>query len=496
VVAAAIAMTVVAAIAWNLNRSGTWPAVSPATPAPTSATRAPLLQSSVAVLPFANFSGSQEDYFADAMQDAVIGELARVKDLRVISRTSTLPFSKSGKSAGEIARALNTENLLEGSVTHAGDRIRVQVKLIRAGADERPVWSEVYEREARDVFALYGEIAGAVAMQVDSRLAPAVKAARRGTARQVDPEIYKLYLRGVYQLHKGGEEGFTNGIKLLREALEKDPGDPLPYAGLALAYATRAHDRLGTPEDLELARAAANKAVQIDPNVADAYAGLALINLYDDWDWASAQKNFERALALNPSLAETRRHYAWLLVTQRRFDEAFAQQSRARDDDPLDGVKQSDVGWTELLMGRVDAALKDTRKGVELAPENAAVYQPLGNVYLKKGMFREALETHRKMVKMSPEYEGLLARTLILAGRKEEAQPIMDRLKKDPSSDAAYCLAIAYAALGDKDETLRWATAMRDRRFIWTPWLGTFEELAGMRGDPRFQKLLASLKLK
>lgn len=446
------------------------------------------VEHAVAVLPFASFTKGDDEYLSDAMQDSIIGELARVKNLRVLSRTSTLPFKKGDKSATEIAKILNADHLVEGSVARAGDRIRVEIKLIRTSPVEAQVWSQAYDRDLRDALSLYGEIAGAVATQVDSRLARAAQQVRSQPARKVDPEIYKLYVRGLYQLHKGGEDAFKAGIALMRQAIENDPTEPLGYAGLAQAYALRVHDGLASPDDIVLAKAAATKAASLGGDTAEMYAAFAMLHQYGDRDWKAAEENFRKALDLNPSLAEIRRQWSWHLMSYERGEEALAEMRRARDTEPTDSILYSDIAWHLQILGRTDEAFVEARRALEMDPKSPNNVLVAGLVYLKKGMFDDAIDLYRKG---GAEYEPFLAYALVVAARNTEAETIIEKLKK--TDGAAWVLAEIYAARGDKDEAFRWLEKARTDG--WAPWFGIFDEFAPLRGDPRMAKFRASINM-
>jgi Tfp pilus assembly protein PilF len=254
-----------------------------------------------------------------------------------------------------------------------------------------------------------------------------------------------------------------------------------------------AHSPAGTPEVLEIAKASARKALAIDPELPEGYASLALIKQYDDWDWNGLEHDFRRALELNPTDAELRRHYSWYLMLFKRPDEALAEMRRARADDPLGGVYYSDLGMQLAMQGRDDEALAEARRGVELDPENYNNLYGLGTVYRKKGMLDRAIEVDRKLVKVEPLFKWTLAYSLALAGRGAEAQPIVDEMRRATDSWSAYGLAHVYVAKGDKDEALRWLEVARQRRCVWMPWVGVGAELVPLRGDPRFVKVLAAI---
>ncbi|MBK9088855.1 MAG: protein kinase [Holophagales bacterium] len=458
------------------------PAAVPASPATAPRT--------IAVLPFASVPATDETFDADALQDGIIRSLARFEGLRVISRASTASFRGTTKKTTEVATSLGADELVRGTVERAGSRLRVELALFRVVPEVTKVWSETYDRDASDVFRLQDEIAAAVAAHVDARLAGS---ATPTPARKVDPVIYELYLKGKFQVGKGTEEGYRKGVALLREANERDPSDPLPYAALSIAYVELAHSPWGKPELLEIAAASAKKAISIDPDLPEGYAASALSKQYGDWDWHGLEQDYRKALALNPSLAEIRRHYAWYLMMQKRGAEALAEMRRARADDPLGSVYYSDLGWLLQIQGRYDEALAEARRSVQLEPEGGNNLLVLGLVLASKGMFEEAVEVHRKLAKVDPSLAWALAHTLVVAGREQEALPLIERMRKTADAMSAFGLGWVYAAKGDKDEALRWLEIARQQHQIWTPWIGLNVELAALRGDPRFVALLGKI---
>ncbi|MCM2316453.1 MAG: tetratricopeptide repeat-containing serine/threonine-protein kinase, partial [Thermoanaerobaculia bacterium] len=467
------------------------PASSVSSAAPASAVATPL--SAVAVLPFTSISGAEDEYLAEGMQEAVIVELGRIEQLRVVSRTSASAFRKTDKSATEIAKALGVDELVEGSVQRTGDRVRVQLKLVRTVPEEKQIWAETYDRQLSDVFALYGELAAAVASRVDPRLAGNPNVATAKPVRRVNPEIYRLYLKGKFQIQKGTEEDFKRGIAYLREASEIDPSDALPYAGIAIAYALFAHSPAGSSEVLGIGEAAARKAVSLDPELAEGHAALALLKQYNSWDWKGLEQDFLKALELNPTDAELRRHYAWFLMCHKRGDEALVQMRRSRQDDPMGGIFYSDTGWILYILGRDDEALIEARRGVELDPENVNNLMVLGLVCLRKGMPDEAIEHHRKVMKLDPNGKWMLAYSLGITGRKAEAQKLIDAMLRGQDAESAFGLGWAYIARGDRDEALRWLEISRQRHAVWVPWVGVDPEFASLRGDPRFTAILTKI---
>lgn len=463
----------------------------PASASPAVTARAPAPVTRMAVIPFANLSGAADDYFVDGMHDAVIAELARFRQLHVVSRTSVMQYKNEKKPVADIARALGVDDVVQGSITRTSDRVRIEVRLIGTRPRERQIWSRVYERPAEDVLDLYKELASTIAEQLQAHPG----AGSDAKPRKVDPEVYRLYLEGMFNLRKETPEGFERGLACLRQANEKDPGDPLPYSGLASAYLTRAHNPAGSPDDVSLAKAAARKALELDPTLAEAYVSLTLVKLFSDWDWTNLEQDFRHALELNPTLADTHKNFGWYLLLLHRNEEALAEAKRAREADPLSGVWSADIAWILLDCGRLDEGLVEARKAEQLAPNNPYVLYPLGALYARKGMFREAIAAHEKMAAVDPSWRWGLGHTLALAGRRAEARKIANDLERAPTGFDAWGLAGIHAALGENDQALRWLELGYNRRLVWMPWLAVDPTLASLRGEPRFRDLANRLKV-
>ena len=358
---------------------------------------APRIQS-LAVLPLENLSGDKEqDYFADGMTEELITNLAKISALKVISRTSMMQYKGTKKPLPQIAKELNVDALIEGSVLREGGQVRITAQLIQASTDQH-LWAESYQRDLRGVLALQGEIAGVIAEKVRAVVTPTERA-RLGSARPVNPETHEAYLKAMFYLYKKTPEGFAKGLALLQQAIEKDPTDPLPYAGLALAYPIIYHGPGGTippREGFPRARAAALKALELDESSAQAHLALAAIKFYFDWDWTGAEKEFRRALELNPNLPEAHAHYGWYLHVFGRFEEGLAEGKRAVELDPLTSVYTAWVGWMYLNAHQDDKAIAEARKALELDPNSPDALFVLGIAYAQKGMFEQGIAASQK----------------------------------------------------------------------------------------------------
>jgi serine/threonine-protein kinase len=452
---------------------------------------------SLAVLPLANLSGDPEqEYFADGIHEELIANLAKIGALTVISRTSVMQYKEARKPLPEIARELGVDAVIEGSVRRVGDQVRITVQLVEA-ATGRHLWAESYRRELRDILALESEVARAIAQEIKIALTPEEET-RLADARPVNPEAYEAYLKGRYHWSNITEEGFWKSIDYFQQAIEKDPSYAPAYAGLAQSYLFLGQ-LLPPREIMPKARAAVTKALELDDTLAEAHTQRALIKM-KDWDWVGAEKEFRRALELNPKDALTHLYYAQFLNTVGRHQEALAEAKRAEQLDPLSPFISANVIVRYGILGEYDQAIEQSRKALELNPNFWLTHSTLAGVYRKKGMYDEAIAGYRKAASGSGAYPWPLAHlayTYGLAGRRREGLEILFQLKE--LSEQRYVrpdmIAHAYAGLGQKDEALQLLEKAHEMheldayRFVVR---GAFEPL---RDDPRFQELLRRMNL-
>ncbi len=450
---------------------------------------------SIAVLPMVNLSGdAAQEYFADGMTETLTSDLAELGGLRVISRTSAMTYKGSRKSSSEIASRLKVDALLEGSVLRSGSRVRVVTRLIEASTDTH-LWSRTYERDLRDVLRMQSDLALAIAREIKVAITPEQRA-RLAVRRSVKPEAYEDYLKGMFHLNKFTPEGFSRGTAYLQHAIEEDPADPAAYAALGLGYAIMAHD--GFPEEFARAKAAARKSLELGGPVPEAYATLGMVELYFDWDFASAGRDLQRALELAPNLAEARRAYSWYLLLAGRAEEGLAEMRLAEDVEPLVPIFPNDLGWQYLRHGDLDAALAEAHKALELDPNFAETLALEGCVYLNKKMYREALAAHQRAAAANPAWRWELARTYARLGQKARARKMASEITRNPAPMDQWGLAAIYTELGDHDEAFRWLEEAYRSRLSWLPWdhvhgppgvVSAIDMFAPLRADPRFQDL-------
>lgn len=445
--------------------------------------------SSIAVLPLENLSGDPaQEYFTDGMTDAIVTDLAQISSLKVISRTSVMRYKGTRKPLPEIAKELGVDGIVEGAVIWSGERVRVDAQLIEASSD-RHFWAKSYERSLGDVIGLQNEVARAIATEIQAKLTPQ-EHARLLRTESVDPETYALYLKGRYFWNQRGEDSLRKSINYFQQAIQRSPNYALAYAGLAETYVVRRD--VAPEEQYSAAKAAARKALELDDSLAEAHNALAASFFWYDWDWAGAEKEFQRALALNPNYAMAHQWYGQLQRAIGRKDWA-AEVKRAGELDPL-SVLVIGGGWY-LERGDYDRTLELTRKKLELYPNAPSLYAGLGEVYARKKMYQEAVASLEKSVALSggePGFLGALGYTYAISGKRNEALNILQQLRLLSRRRYVSPLDIArvYAGLNEKDAAFRWLDkALTEHApflvFLKTPTV----DMDNLRSDPRYAEL-------
>jgi adenylate cyclase len=413
---------------------------------------------SVAVLPFANTSGDQGDeHFSDGLTDELIVALGKVSGLRVTGRTSVFALKGKGLTTRAIADALNVTAVLEGSVRRANERIKVTAQLVRA-ADDTVLWSQAFDRETKDIFAVQEEIARAIVEALPVQLAADARRLVRGPA---DIAAYDLYLKGRHLLNtRLSNESLSLAVRILDEVIARDPSYAPAYASLSHAHAYMAVFGYARPhEAFEAAKADARQALALDDSLADAHVALGHALFVYDYDWDAAEREFRQAIAIEPANSTARFTFAVCLQDQGRFDEALAELEVARAIDPLAPFVGAILGRVYVNARRPDEAIRHLGETLELAPYIDVLHQQLAHAFVQKGMFDEAIDSMRRAAELSgPRDAAQLAYVLAVAGHRDEAQEMIAELvdtAKHPNSQAFH-VAMAYAGLGDRDEAFRW----------------------------------------
>ncbi|MHC4143457.1 MAG: protein kinase domain-containing protein [Planctomycetota bacterium] len=450
---------------------------------------------SLAVLPLENLTGDPEqEYFADGMTEALIANLGKIGALQVRSRTSIMQYKDVRKPLPEIARELNVNAVVEGSVMRVGQQVRITAQLIHAPTDTH-LWVDSYQRDLRDILTLLGEVARTIARQIEITVTPDQEALL-AAKRPINPKTYEAYLKGMFHLNKSTPEGTRKGLEYLHQAIEKDPADPLAYGGLALGYVISTHGPGAPPDAFERAKAAASKALELDDNLTEAHAALAMAKVYRDWDWEGAAKAYERALQLNPNLTLTRAHYAFYLLLFERVDDALAEMRKVQEVDPLTPLWPAWQGWLYLYPEQYDEAIKETNKSLELYSDFPVALYVQGCAYAGKEMYEQAMELHQKAGQLSPQWKCGLAHTYAMAGRLDEARQALAELEADHTPWDSWFIALIYVALGEKDQAFRWLeAAYGPPNHPYLPWMKHSPEFKPLRDDPRFGDLLRRMNL-
>jgi serine/threonine protein kinase/tetratricopeptide (TPR) repeat protein len=453
---------------------------------------------SVAVLPLENLSGDPEqEYFADGMTEQLTGDLSSITTLRVISRTSVMQYKKARKPLPAIARELNVDGVVEGSVVRAGDKVRITARLIRA-ATEETLWARSYERDLRDVLALQSEVAKSIASEVGIALT-SQEQARLAGVRPVDPEAHRLFLLGRFHANQGTEEGLRKAIEHFDLAIAREPAYASAYAGQAEAYIGLSSFYVPPRQAMPKAKTAALSASKLDESLAEAHAALGYIYLIYDWDGPAAERELQRALQLNPSLSTARLNYASYLSTQGRHDESVREIRRAVELDPLSLRAYADGASLLLFARRYDEAIELARKGLELDPDFAFGLVFQGVAYAEQGRFQEAIGNLQKAARLntSPSILALGAHVHAVAGQKREAEKLIQDLEKTAEQHyfCPYEIGAAYVSLGNHDTAVKWFRKGLEDRADCMAWLGVEPWIESFRSDPRYAQLLREVGL-
>lgn len=452
---------------------------------------------SIAVLPLENLSGDPaQDYFADGMTDALITELAQISSLRVISRTSAMHYKGSHRPLPEIAKELNVDAVVEGSVIRSGNRVRITAQLLEARSD-RHLWAKAYDRDVREIVSLQQEVADSIVSEIQPKLRPQGSASisRR---QQANPEAYDDYLRGLYFWHKFTEAGERRAVEYFEESVRKDPSYALGYAGLSNAYHELAY--FERPKDImPKSKEAAEKALKIDDTLADAHAALGWVKWVYDWDWPGAEREFQRAIQLKPGQRIIHGMYANYLDSMGRFEEAFRERKIARELDPVALILISNAAEHFRFMRQYDRAIVENRRALDMDPSFANAHESLALAYVNKGMYEESIKELDQLAISDGQHD--LAETMKIAyARGGYKGALKSRLKyyKDRRSAGSYVAfwdeALTHTQLGNKELALEaLEKAYAEREDITD--LNVNPSWDSIRADPRFQDLVRRVGL-
>jgi serine/threonine-protein kinase len=449
---------------------------------------------SLAVLPLENLSRDpDQEYFADGMTEALITDVSRIGTLRVISRNSVMRLKGTRKSLPEIGRDLHVDAAITGTVLRAGDRIRITAQLIDAATD-RTLWAESYERDLRDVIALQRDLARAIAAAVRVKLTADEKTRLQG-GRAVDPGAHEEYLKGRYHWNKRTVPALQEAIAHFRRAIEKEPDYALAYAGISDCYVlSPSIGGFPTVESMQQANSAARKALDIDDSIAEAHASLAYERLFS-WEWQVSEREFRRALDLNPSYAVGHFWYGVLLAARGRLDEAIAESKRGQSLDPISPILTAAVSWMNHFARRYDVEVEQARRTLDLEPNFVVGHWRKALGLAQMSRFDEAIAAGRRAVELSngnPDIVGVLGYIYALAGRRGEAEAVLKQLEEESARRyvSAYNAAIIRGALGERDSAFAALEKALAERTFQMAHVKVEPSLDSLRSDPRFPSFI------
>jgi TolB-like protein/DNA-binding winged helix-turn-helix (wHTH) protein/tetratricopeptide (TPR) repeat protein len=457
---------------------------------------------SLVVLPLENLSGDKDqDYFADGMTDELIANLAKIRSLRVISRSTAMAYKGTRKPLSQIARELNVDAVVEGTVLRAGDRVRITAELVQVATD-RHLWAETYESTLGDVLALQNHVSSAIVDEIRINLRAEDKA-RLAKNPAVRPEAYESYLKGRYYWNKRSDEGFNKAIAYFQEATRKDPQYALAFAGLADCYGVIGATIIGTVSSAEAApkaKAAAIRALEIDPSLAEAETSLATAKFNYDWDWSGAASGFKKAIELNPSYATAYQRYSLYLAAMGRFPDSLDQINKARELDPLSISINWSLGWRLYLARQYDRAIEQLLNTADMDPSYELPHLVLGQAYEQKRDFARSIPQLQKAAELShgsPLMVSGLAHGYAVAGNRTEAEKLLHKLMTDSTKHyvSPYYIAIVYAGIGKSEQAMDWLERAYADRSNGLVFLKVDPQLDSLRINPRFKALQARLHL-
>jgi TolB-like protein/DNA-binding winged helix-turn-helix (wHTH) protein/Tfp pilus assembly protein PilF len=450
---------------------------------------------SLAVLPLENLSGDpSQDYFSDGMTDELITELGQFPELRVISRTSAMLYKNAHKPLPQIARELNVDAVVEGTVLRSGSSVRITAQLIRASTDKH-LWAQSFEVELRDILAVQRKVAKSIAGQIRVKLNPNI----HDHSKSVDAEAYEAYLKGRYFWNRRTPEGLKKAEEYFKQAIAKDPTYAQAYSGLADSYALMGdweYGLLPPSEAFPRAKEAATKAFALDNSLGEAHTSLAFVLDLYDWDWDAAERQYRLALDFTPSYATAHQWYAWHLIVLGRNEEAIAEMSRAASLDPLSLIIGADMADIYLIAHRYDDSIRQSRAALELDPRFAVAHYQLGQALVQLGQYDQAIAELRSAIDLSGgnlTFRSALAYAYAVSGQSAPAWEILNDLKQTKGLSNASGIALIYVGLKQKDDAMAWLEKAYGERF--NPSVLMRPGFDALRSDARFVNLLGRIGL-
>jgi TolB-like protein/DNA-binding winged helix-turn-helix (wHTH) protein len=451
---------------------------------------------SLVVLPLENLSGDKDqDYFADGMTDELIANLAKIRSLHVISRSTAMAYKGTRKPLSEIARELNVDAVVEGTVMRVGSRVRITAELVQVSTDHH-LWADTYESQIGDVLALQNRVSSAIVNEIRIQLTPEERE-RLAKTPAVSPEAYENYLKGLYYWNKRSDENLTRAIGYFERATSLDPQYALAYAGLSDCYAIISAEIFGTmpaSQSAPKARAAALRALELDPTLVEAQTSLATEKFNYEWDWSGASEGFERAIGLNPSYATAYQRYSLYLIAMGKVQDSFAQIQKARELDPLSLSINFSLGWRLYMARQYDSAIVQLKDTLDMDPSYELPHLVAGQAYAQKGNYPLAISELRRAVELShgtPLMVSALAYAYARSGNRSEAEKLLDQLQSKARTQyvSPYYFAIVCEGLSRHDEALDWLEKAYADRSNGLVFLQMEPELDALRSHPRFVSL-------
>jgi len=455
---------------------------------------------SLVVLPIENLSGDKDqEYFADGMTDDLIANLAKIRSLRVISRSTAMAYKGTRKPLSQIAGELNVDAVFEGTVLRVGNRVRITAELVQVSTD-RHLWAETYESQMGDILALQNRVSSAIVNEIRINLTPEDQE-RLASNPAVAPEGYENYLKGRYYWNKRSDENLTRAIGYFEQATKQDPQYALAYAGLSDCYAIISAEIFGTMPAAEAApkaKAAALRALEIDPKLSEAETSLATVKFNYDWDWSGAATGFAKSIQDNPSYATAYQRYSLYLMAMGRPEDSFEQINKARELDPLSISINFSLGWRFYMARQYDRAIQQLRNTLEMDPSYELPHLVLGLSYAQKGDYGLAIPELRKAVELShgtPLMTSALANVSARSGNMAEAERLLANLSSESKRQyvSPYYFAVVYVGLGKREEAINWLEKAFADRSNGLVFLKVEPELDDLRSNPRFVALQRKL---
>lgn len=455
---------------------------------------------SVAVLPLQNLSGDpNQEYLADGLTEALVTDLAQVRSLRVISRTSVMTYKRTSKKLPEIARELSVDAVVEGSVMRSGDQVQVTAQLIEAPTDTH-LWAETYEGSQRDLLVMQNRMAQAIVQQVRVALTPEEKL-RLTKVHLVSPESHEDYLQGRYLWNRRTPAALLSSLELYEKAIKTDPNSAEAYAAMATVYGTMVATDQFPPQEMEgKAKAAAQKALSLDETLAEPHAALGYMKAVADYDWDGSFAELQRAIELDPSLAMAHHWYGYMLECRGRFDEALREVHKAQELDPLNLAEQESPAQVLYWSRKYDNCISVSRKTLELDPNFFYAHMFMGDCLEQLKRHDEAISELQETLRITPKNTAVMARlgnVLGRVGRKREALELLKQMEQVRQSEytSAGLQAWMYAGIGDRERTLEMLEQDENQRGTTTLFLRNDAKLDFVRSDPRFVALLKKTHL-